>query len=627
MAGEEEKTDMMFEVVCFGWTGDSMTEDFEADGISVHVENVCIAEETTAISPLQVDAVVFACKSKDFPKAEVSQLVSRYRTVPLKIWLQEAIDDFNVDLILREEFLLERHSHKCQKLLKQFFTQLCAFVTKLMGTLDLKETKTVEFEDLVVFAEQFEVELKPQDLESFLTEYQNEGDSFLTARGVLKWVKVGKADCKVGTVIRKVMQAKNLLKGFPITVKRLFLGPDLPANPSKSLKGDVQITIGETDFVPGAKAEMHIWSRSKLPQPHPADLLGLSPTEGNITFSVKLPRNPTRTFSQIQDYMRNLVYKVESLISLLGYGEGELLLTVDYRITDSDATFYLIPDHSLIASNDSSFRREFRPIVNALNGNLGYEVDLEVETKAGFRELLSRAEEHFQDFVVQGVRAALRYTLDSNVRDLIFSFPTLLGDILPFLLVSELNLKSHFEGLSDLPQALQKLIRRKIPSQASTFASLLSLFGRILNKECKDYAIEKQVELVLRTAADLFDLKEIQAELSYFNLVGQVKLHFPGLEDFARLDIGEIRRKAAEADRAKKAGSESESKSDSEDSNRQRMAKLPKPMMECTSEQGPSLVLRMGSISKSSSERGSLSDLEGKGCDQDEMERRDSISD
>lgn len=64
--------------------------------------------------------------------------------------------------------------------------------------------------------------------------------------------------------------------------------------------------------------------------------------------------------------------------------------------------------------------------------------------------------------------------------------------------------------------------------------------------------------------------------MSYFNLVGQIRLHLPELEDLVRLDVAEIRRKEAE-ERAKNVESDSDcgSKSGSKDSAKQGKAKSP----------------------------------------------------
>jgi len=556
----------MFEVLCFGWGDAGLEEDFEKDGISVHVENACVTEEVTAVSPLQVDAVVFASNSKGMSKPEMTKYIDRYEKAVLRVWLQDSPDDFNTDLIQREKFLVVHGQHRCQTVLKQFFSQMCGFLTKLTSKLDLNDSKTVEFEDLAVYAEEFGMELMPQDLDFFLAEYQDEGDSFLTARGILKWVKKGKPDCKVGTIILKVIEAKNLLKGHLIVLKKIFLGDEIPAAKLHQLQGDLEITVGEKGFVPGARLDAGVWSRNRLPHTHPADLLNLSPTDSQFIVSVTLRRNPERSFTQIQDFMRNTVYKVESLLITGGPGEAETMVTVDYRITDTDATFYLIPDFSIMASRDSSIRRDLKALVAVLSGSSGYEGHLTLESKTGLKDMLAQATDHFQDFLGVGIRAALTYALDSSLRDLLYSFAALPAELYPYFLVRNLVLKSHFAGLTDLPQELQQVVRKTIPTQTSTLSALFSLFGEMLNKTCRHVALEKQIELMLQTTADLFDMTEVKAGVSFFNVVGEAVLQLQGLDELLRTEMSELRRKADEMKRARQAESKSGSGSGSEDS-------------------------------------------------------------
>ena len=566
MAGEEAKQDMMFEVMCFSWGDVSLEEDFEKDGISVHVENACVTEELTAVSPLQVDAVIFSSNSKSMLKPEMTKYIARYEKTLLRVWLQNQPDDFDPSLIQREKLLVVHGQRRCQTFLKQFFSQMCAFLTKLISKLDLNDSKTVELEDLTVYAEEFGVEFTPQDLDFFLSEYQDEGDLFLTSRGILKWVKKGRPDCKVGTIIMKVIEAKNLLKGYSVVIKKVFLGDEIPAIKSHPLQGDIEITVGEKDFVPGAAAEAHIWSRNRLPHAHPADILGLSSVDSDFILSVTLRRNPDRSFTQIQDFMRNAIYKAECLIALGGPGEVETAITVDYRITETDATFYIIIDFSILASRDSSMRRDFKAFVSSLNELSDYEAHLTLESKTGLKDMLTRETDNFQDFVGMGVRIALKYALDSKLRDFLYSFPALQASFYPYFLIRELKLKSHFANLTDLPEDLQKLTRKAVPDQVSTLSGLLSLFGSVLNETFRQQAIEKQIELMLKTTTSLFDVTQVQLGMTFFKLAGEAVLHLQGLDEVMSMDIGEIRRKADEVKRAKQAQSHSASESGSENS-------------------------------------------------------------
>lgn len=576
MAGEEAKQDMMFEVMCFSWGDIGLEEDFEKDGISVHVENVCVTEEVTAVSPLQVDAVIFSSNSKRMLKPEMTKYITRYENALLRVWLQNQPDDFDPGLIQREKLLVVHGQRRCQTFLKQFFSQMCAFLTKLISKLDLNDSKTVELEDLTVYAEEFGVEFTPQDLDFFLSEYQDEGDLFLTSRGILKWVKKGKPECKVGTIIMKVIEAKNLLKGYSVAIKKVFLGDEIPAIKPHPLQGDIEITVGDKDFVPGASAEAHVWSRNRLPHAHPADILELSSVDSDFILSVTLRRNPDRSFTQIQDFMRNAIYKAECLIALGGPGEIETAVTVDYRITETDATFYIIIDLSIAASRDSSMRRDLRALVSSLNGLSDYEAHLTLESKTGLKDMLTRDTENFQDFVGMGVRVALKYALDSRLRDLLYSFPALPIGLYPYFLIRELTLKSHFANLTDLPEGLQKLTRKVVPNQLSTLSGLLSLFGSVLNKTFRDKAVEKQIELMLKTTTALFDVTHVQLGMTFFKLAGEAVLHLQGLDEVMNMDLGEIRRKADEVKRAKQVESKSASESGSEVSIKRR------PARECT---------------------------------------------
>jgi hypothetical protein len=132
---------------------------------------------------------------------------------------------------------------------------------------------------------------------------------------------------------------------------------------------------------------------------------------------------------------------------------------------------------------------------------------------------------------------------------------------LPQLVVSLLHglkVRLHFSDFDELPEDIQVGIKKVVPQELSTFAVLVQLLGDALCAQKRESSIESQIDLMLRSALELFNFENPRLIATLMNAVLITSLHAPSLSKLLRMDLSELRRKAEERKRAKEAGSDDE---------------------------------------------------------------------